>query len=142
MIYFTYVLLSSVSSIYLILGLSLFLRTLPQDKFYPRDVESALIWLNQRAAPNDFVLADVSTSQLIAQRTRLKVYVGHEMETLRYQEKKREMELFFDGKTPKDWLAATRVKWVVADKTDALNAAGLEAVYQNESVIIYKVAGK
>ncbi len=142
LIYFTYILLSSVSSIYLILGLSLFLRTLPEDKFYPRDVESALTWLNQRAAPNDFVLADVSTSQLVAQRTRLKVYVGHEMETLRYQEKKKEMELFFDGETPKDWLAATRVKWVIADKTDALNAAGLEVAYQNESVIIYKVAGK
>jgi hypothetical protein len=142
LIYFSYILLASVSSIYLSLGLSLFLKTLPAEKFYPRDVESALVWLSQNAAPNDFVLADVPTSQLIAQRTQLKVYVGHEMETLHYEEKKEEMELFFDGKMPDGWLAETQVKWFIADKGDNLNTSGLEVLYENESVIVYRVVGK
>ncbi len=138
LVYFSYILLASISSIYLSLGLSLFLQTLPAEKFYSRQVESALVWLNQNAAPNDFVLADVSTSQLIAQRTRLKVYVGHEMETLGYAEKQRAMELFFDGKSAPGWLAQTRVRWVLAEKGSLLRTEGLEVVYENERVVIYK----
>lgn len=142
LIYFSYILLASISSISLILGLSLFLRTLSNYNFYPRDVESALVWLGENAAPNDFVLADIPTSQLVAQRTQLKVYVGHAMETLRYEEKKEKMELFFNGEMPAGWLAETQVKWVVADKEDELNAAGLEVAYENASVIVYKLASK
>lgn len=141
-IYFSYILLASVSSIYLNLGLSLFLKTLPDDRFYPRDVESALVWLEKNAEPNDFVLADVPTSQLVAQRTQFKVYVGHEMETLRYEEKKERMELFFDGEISDGWLGETQVKWVIADKDDDLNTSGLEVVYDNESVIVYRVADR
>ncbi|MBI5950914.1 MAG: hypothetical protein HY865_04605 [Chloroflexi bacterium] len=141
-VYFSYILLASISSIYLSLGLSLFLRTLPEGKFYPRDVESALVWLNENAVPNDFVLADVPTSQLVAQRTRLKVYVGHEMETLGYEDKLREMELFFNGEMPDGWLAETQVKWVIANKDDDLNTTGLEAVYENGSAAVYRVASE
>lgn len=141
-IHFSYILLASVSSIYLSLGLSLFLKTLPANRFYSKDLESGLVWLNQNAAPNDFVLADVPTSQLVAQRTQLKVYVGHEMETLHYEEKKEEMEVFFNGEMPEGWLAGTQVKWVISDKDDNLNTSGLEAVYENESVIVYRVVSK
>jgi hypothetical protein len=137
-IYFSYILLASISSIYLSLGLSLFLKTLPDDRFYPRDVESALVWLDKNAAPNDFVLANVSTSQLVAQRTQLKVYVGHEMETLHYEEKKEKMELFFAGEISDGWLAETQVKWVIADKDDDLDTSGLEVVYENASVVVYQ----
>ncbi len=147
LVYFSYILLASVSSIYLSLGSSLFMRTLPAEKFYPRDLESALVWLSERenAMPNDFVLADIQTSQLVAQRTSLKVYVGHEMETIRYEDKKMAMELFYKGRAPKDWLAQTRVRWVIygpyEKKISSSFAAGteLEMVYKNNSVIIYRV---
>jgi hypothetical protein len=141
-VYFSYILLASISSIYLSLGLSLFLKTLPANRFYPRDVESALVWLDQNAAPNDFVLADVPTSQLVAQRTRLKVYVGHEMETLHYTAKIQAMKSFYEGTASKDWLEQTRVKWIIYEKKNSSSlAAGteLEMVYENETVIIYKV---
>jgi hypothetical protein len=139
-IYLLYILLASISSIYLSLGLSLFLRALPDNKFYPRDVESALAWLDTHATPNDFVLADIPTSQLAAQRTRLRVYVGHEMETLRYEDKKQTMELFFARKTPNAWLSETKVKWVIANKTSLPATEGLDVKYENGSVVVYEVS--
>jgi hypothetical protein len=147
LVYFSYILLASVSSIYLSLGLSLFMQTHPAEKFYPRDLETALVWLAERenAVPNDFVLADVSTSQLVAQRTQLKVYIGHEMETLQFEDKKLALELFYTGASPQNWLAQTEVRWVIygpyEKKISSSFAAGseLEMVYQNNSVRIYKV---
>lgn len=146
-IYFSYILLASVSSIYLSLGLSLFLRTLPGGRFYPRDVESALVWLAKRenAAPNDFVLADVSTSQLVAQQTTLRVYIGHEMETLNYTNKIHAMKSFYKGTSSTNWLAQTQTKWVIYgpyEKTISRSfspGSELEMVYQNDTVIVYKV---
>jgi hypothetical protein len=145
LVYFSYILLASISSIYLSLGLSMFMQTRPTDKFYPRDLESALIWLDENAAPNEFVLADIPTSQLVAQRTKLKVYVGHEMETLQYKDKKSEMEAYYKGTSAKDWLNHTKIQWVIygvyEQKISSSFAAGseLEMVYKNNTVTIYKV---
>jgi hypothetical protein len=100
------------------------------------------VWLDENAAPNDFVLADVPTSQLVAQQTQLRVYVGHEMETLQYEDKVKAMEYFFEGAASKDWLEQTRVKWVIYEKKNSSSFAPsseLELVYENETVIIYKV---
>ncbi len=146
LVYFSYILLSSISSIYLVLGLSLYMQTRPTDKFYPRDLESTLVWLDKNAAPNDFVLADIKTSQLVAQRTRLRVYVGHEMETINFESKNSNMQAYYKkGNLPEDWLAQTRIQWVIYgpyEKTIASSfvaSSELAMVYKNESVIIYKV---
>lgn len=144
-VYFTYILIASISSIYLVLGLGLYLKTLPEDKFYPHDLKAALVWLNENAIPNDFVLADVSTSQLVAQRTKLKVYVGHEMETLQFEDKILQMEAFYKGTSSKDWLAQTQIRWVIygpyEQKISSSFAAGseLEMIYENDTVTLYKV---
>ena len=73
---FTYILLASISSIYLSLGLSLFMQTRPVDKFYPRDLESALIWLNENADSNDFVLADVKNKSTCGSTDKTKSIRG------------------------------------------------------------------
>jgi hypothetical protein len=144
LLYFTYILFASISSIYLVLGLSLYMQSHPTDKFYPRDLENAFTWLNKNAASNDFVLADVKTSQLVAQRTNLRVYVGHEMETINFEAKKSSMEAYYKGELSENWLAKTRAKWVVYgpyEKDISSSFApglGLEMVYKNGSVIIYK----
>ena len=148
LIYFSYILLASISSIYLSLGLSLYMQTRPGNNFYPRDLETALVWLNENSSPNDFVLADVKTSQLVAQRTSLRVYVGHEMETINFEDKKSSMETYYEGKLTEDWLIKTRVKWVIYgpyEKNISSSFAPdlrLEKVYENGSVIIYKVKQK
>lgn len=145
LVYFAYILLASVSSIYLSLGLSLYMQTRPADKFYPRDLENALVWLDENATPNDFVLADVKTSQLVAQRTRLKAYVGHEMETLYFNNKKTILAEYYEGAAPSDWLKQTPIHWVIygpyEKEISNLFTADfiLKVVYENDSVTIYKV---
>ncbi len=145
LVYFTYILIASISSIYLSLGLSLYMQARPTDKFYPRDLENALVWLDENAIPNDFVLADIKTSQLVAQRTRLKTYIGHEMETLYFSNKKSIMEAYYKGIVPEDWLEQTPVQWIIygpyeKEISNSFKAdPKLEIVYKNNTVTIYQV---
>ncbi len=145
LVYFSYILFASISCIYLSLGLGLHMQTRPADKFYPADIENALIWLDKNATSNDFVLADVKTSQLVAQRTKLKTYVGHEMETLFFNKKKSVMRAYYQGLAPQDWLEQTSVQWVIygpfeKDISNSFEAdAELEIAYKNDTVTIYAV---
>lgn len=145
LVYFACILLASISSIYLILGLSLYMQTRPADKFYPRDLEIALVWLDQNAAPNDFVLGDIKTGQLVAQRTRLKTYVGHPMETLFFDDKIASAEAFYTGNAANDWIQKTPIRWVFFGQYEKEIAPtfpteiGLQLVYQNKAVQIYEV---
>lgn len=145
LVFISYSLLASISSFYLILGSSLFMQSHPAEKFYPHDLENAFIWLNKNASPNNFVLGDISSSQLVAQRTALKVYVGHEMETLDYQRKKSEMEAFYKGEQSQDWLMQNQIQWVIYGPYEKqisgsfTEGTQLEKAYSNDSVTIYKV---
>jgi hypothetical protein len=145
LVYFTYILLSSFSLINLCLGSSLYIQTLPQDKFYPRDLENALIWLDNNAAPNDFVLGNIRTGQLVAQRTRLKTYVGHPMETLFFDDKMTAVKKYYQGKGSNDWIRQTPIRWVVYSLYEEelsptfMPDADLGLVYRNKTVLIYKV---
>jgi len=62
---------------------------------------------------NDFVLASKQTSQIIAQKTDLRVYFGHEMETLAFDAKQEEVKSFYDGSKSDAWLKNTKVSWVI-----------------------------
>jgi len=143
--YFTYILLASISSIYLSLGSGLFMQTQPAEKFNSRDLENALVWLNENAKPDDFVLADIKTSQLVAQRTSLRVYVGHQMETIYFEDKKLSMIAYFQGNSPKGWLTQTRAQWVIYGQYEKEISSSfaprseLKLAYKNETVTIYKV---
>lgn len=145
LVYFTYILLSSISFINLSLGSSLYLQHRPGDNFYPRDLENALLWLDKNAALNDFVLGDIKTGQLVAQRTRLKTYVGHPMETLFFDDKLTNTKAFYNGNAPNDWIQQTPIQWVIFGQYEKELAPtfmpdpDLELVYQNKTVTIYKV---
>jgi hypothetical protein len=146
LIFLGYALFSSISSIYLVLGSSLFLQSHPAEKYYSKDLESALTWLDANAEPNDFVLGNIQTSQMTAQRTRLKVYMGHEMETLNYEEKITLVESYYSNpQMAEDWLGQTSTDWVIYGPyekklSDSFTPGGtLTLVYQNHGVEIYKV---
>ena len=145
LIYFTYIFLSSISFINLSLGSSLYMQTLPQGKFYSRDLENALVWLDKNAAPNDFALGNITTGQLVAQRTRLKTYIGHSMETLFFDEKMSSVASYYQGDSPDAWIQDTPIQWVFYGQYEKELAPSftpdidLELVYQNETVMIYKV---
>jgi hypothetical protein len=113
--------------------------------FNSRDLENALVWLNENAKPDDFVLADIKTSQLVAQRTSLRVYVGHQMETIHFEDKKLSMIAYFQGNSPNGWLTQTRAQWVIYGQYEKKISSSfapsseLEIAYKNETITIYKV---
>jgi hypothetical protein len=148
LIIFSYIVFTSLSSIYLILGSSLYVQAHPKDVFYPRDLEAALQWLDQNAAPNEVVLGDVETGQLTGQRTRLIAYVAHDMETLYFKNKKAMMQAYFKNSAPTNWLEGTSAKWVVygpyeqAISKSFQPSDSLKLVYENNTVKVYEVKSR
>jgi len=145
LIYFTYLLFASFSFVYMSVGSSLYLQTRPGDNFYPRDLENAFVWLDKNAMPNEIVLDDIRTGLLVAQRTRLKTYAGHPMETLFYDDKIVEIKNFYQGKLPDQWILEKPIQWVIyglyeKDLSPSFQPGKeLELVYKNNTVIVYKV---
>ncbi len=143
---FAYVLTASISTIYLILGSSLFMQTRPTENFYSQDLENAFLWLDENAKPNEFVLGSTETGQLAAQRTKLKVYIGHEIETLYFENKKEAVEAYYTGSAAKDWMQQTPIQWVIYGPYEKnvsevfIPYPDLEIVYENETVKIYRVS--
>lgn len=136
----------SLSSVYLILGRSAFLLTHPNEFYYPASLDAALTWLNEHGAPGDFVLSAIPSGQLIAQKTDLRVYIGHPMETLDFRAKSRLVEGFYRGEIDPGWLETTAVRWAVygpCEQTLAgeavFPATDMEIVYRSVEVIIYQV---
>jgi hypothetical protein len=140
---FLFVFLASFSSIQLSLGRTLFLQTHPTDLYYPASLDDAVSWLSNHAQYDDFVLAAEQTSQVLVQKTGLRAYFGHEMETLDYTGKQAQVSSFFEGHTNE--LATAPVKWIVygpyeqAINSDFVPADNLELVYKAGSLKIYRV---
>lgn len=143
---FTYLSLSSISCLALILGSSMFVLTRPTALFYSSDLEQALEWLNSHANPNDFVMGAIPTGQLIAQKTSLRTYAGHPMETLFFNEKVELVNKFYTGNLPPMWIQNTSIKWVIyGDFEKELISefhppSNLKLLFQNKTIKIYKVS--
>ncbi len=136
----------SLSSVYLSLGRSLFLASHPAGFFYPAALDPALAWLDKNAAPGDFVLSAAPSGLLIAQKTDLRVYLGHEMETLDYPAKLDQVESFFRGNEEPGWLETSGVRWILFGPYERdefgvsdLSLENMEIVYHSENVVIYRV---
>jgi hypothetical protein len=134
------------SNISLVLGRSLYLSGHPDDFFYPASLDPAFEWLDQNASADDFVLSVTSSGQLITQETNLRVYIGHEMETLDYETKSRQVTNFYQGHSEPDWIEASNVQWIlygpyeqrVTDE-DTFPYPELEVAYNSPGVVIYRV---
>jgi hypothetical protein len=114
----------------------------PGILFEPVALVAAVDWLGENSAPDDVVLATEPTAQLVAIRTPLRLFFGHEMETLHYREKSQMVEQFYRGGRPADWLAAEGVDWVVFgphEKEWGQVSLNLPVAFQNDQVVIYKV---
>jgi hypothetical protein len=138
-----FVFLTSLSSIQLSLGRAAYLQTHPDDLFYPASLDGAISWLHDHAQYNDFVLAAEGTSQVLAQRAGVRVYSGHEMETMDYADKKLKVLDFFQGRFPS--LANKPIQWVIYGPIESELAPGfqpssnLELVYDSQDLQIYRV---
>lgn len=138
-----FVFLVSISSIQMGLSQIAYIQTHPDDLYYPASLDRAVAWMRENAGYNDFILASEQTSQVLAQQTSLRAYLGHEMETLHYRKKEENMEAFFQGKFPE--LASKPIKWVVYGplerqlNPDFVAPASLELVYDSPELQIFEV---
>jgi hypothetical protein len=91
------------------------------------------------------LLSTDETGRLVAQKTGRKVYLGHPMETLHYEEKKQEVTLFYAGDLPITWLAGLPIQWVIygpyeRELTPAfVPGPDLQLAFETEAVRIYRV---
>jgi hypothetical protein len=138
-----YIFLASLSSIQIGLGQSIYLQTHPQGFFYPTNLDDAISWLRAHAYYNDFVLASEETSQVLAQKAGVRVYGGHEMETLDNTTKETNVAGFFERNLPS--LVRQPIQWIVYGPTERKlwpqfhPSESLELVYDANEVQIYKV---
>ena len=138
-----FVFLTSVSSIQLGLGQAAYLKTHPENLYYPASLDYAVDWFHEYGRYNDFILASEQTSQVLVQKTGLRAYFGHEMETLHYQTKQLETQAFFQGRLP--GLASQPIRWVVyglfeKELSPTFRAtANLNLVYDAQGIQIYQV---
>ncbi len=136
---------ASISSLALSLGRARFMQTHPADFFYPAGIDDAAQWLESHAHPNDVALASEQTAQVIAQKTDLRVYFGHEMETLNFAAKQNIVTAFYEGKEPDDWIQSTPIRWVVYGPLEQrINpqftaAPNLKLAYHNQDIRIFEV---
>jgi len=135
--------MTSISTLYLVYGNLQVLKSKPESLFYPASLDAALDWLKGNASPNDFVLAAEDTSQLVAQKSGLRVYIGHEMETLHYDQKTASLKLWYSQNLPPEILKELPVAWVIYgpyEKTlapDFSPADHLERVYDRDGIEIF-----
>jgi hypothetical protein len=138
--------LISIGSFFLILIYSANIISRPPNLFEPAALVQAVDWLGQNGTPNDVVLASEPTAQMVAIRTPLRLYFGHEMETLHFADKAREVENFYRGLQSENWLESLPVTWVVFGpherewSSSPPRSPRLKLVYQNAQVDIYRVA--
>jgi len=89
------------------------------------------------------VLAAENTSQLVAQKSGLKVYAGHEMETIHYSDKLKQVTAWYQANLPDAALAGNRVKWVIYGpyeeelSPDFIPGDNLIEVFTNSEVTLY-----
>ena len=92
---------------------ALFMRRQPMDYFYPRTFDQAFSWISENTPADDVLLSATRTGQLIAQKTGRRVFLGHEMETLRYDGKAAAVESFYKGQPTVPDLVLNSVGWVI-----------------------------
>jgi len=140
-----FIFVASSSSIYLSLGRAVYLQTHPTEFFYPASIDDAVQWLNQHAQTDDFVLASEQSAQIVAQKTGLRVYYGHELETLNFSAKQEDVKSFYENNKPDDWIKNTSVKWVIYGPLEQGIGSNftpnqnLQLVYDNQGMKIYAV---
>ena len=137
--------LCSLSSIYLIYGNVQLLKGLPAEAFYPAGMDEAFSWLTDNADPDDFVLGAETTGQLTAQKTGLRVYLGHEMETVNYEAKIIQVASWYQRNFPPEALKGIPVEWVIySPYEEAFNPQfqpgdNLKLVFDEAGVRIYSI---
>ncbi|MFQ5922261.1 MAG: hypothetical protein ACE5M4_05405 [Anaerolineales bacterium] len=89
------------STLYLATGGALYASITPETLYDPTSLHDAINWLSETATPSEAVMASEETGLMIPAFAGIRAFVGHPMETLRYENKVELAERFFasDGMT-------------------------------------------
>jgi hypothetical protein len=104
-------------------------------------------WINLHSSPNDVVLADFDIASHIPRYTHNVVFLGYD-NAVHFQDKARDLSLFFDPKTPDEFreelVRRNSVRFVLltlpeAQAVGANRSLFLKEVFRNDSAIVYFV---
>ena len=135
--------LSAVSTL-IVIGMGLVFVSIPRPPLYQTANEvAALNWLGAHTADRDVVLSDWRFGNLLPIYTNARVFVGHPIETIGYQEKRAAVDRFFDPATSETdrqvLIDRWKITWVVAP-TDRLAVPRSQIVFKQGPLNIYQIA--
>jgi hypothetical protein len=91
--------LTAIGHLYMAAGLTLAAARRERALFWPAEVTAAVDWLGEQTSWEDTVLAAPETGGLIPARIGHRVVLGHEMETVNYEEKRAAVARFYGAET-------------------------------------------
>jgi hypothetical protein len=118
----------------------------PASMFEPAALFEATDWLAAQGNQHEIVLAAKPTAEIVGIRTPLRLYYGHSMETLYFEEKAEQVEAFYTGLQPATWLNDNQIDWVILGPYESVwreipfDYPNLKIAYKNDLVTIYRVS--
>jgi hypothetical protein len=119
--------------------------------YLPQEEYQALEWLKNNSTPSDVILSEHISGFIIPAFTARRVYIGHDLQTANFTEKKNRVEWFF--KTPDNdteklaWLKDNNISFLFYGPNEQSSSvfsptekAYLEEVFTNSQVLIFKVS--
>ncbi|MFC1618004.1 hypothetical protein ACFL2B_01840 [Patescibacteria group bacterium] len=122
-------------------------RTYKSTPFYlPLVEKEALDWLKNNTTLDDVIMSEHVSGYYIPAFAGKRVYIGHDLQTAFFEEKKKQAETFFNDNTDKsNWLKENNLTYFYYSPSeqdnefDPTNKPYLDEVFANDSVQIYRV---
>lgn len=83
-----------------------------ESLFFPAVYEQTAVWLHGQSDRQGTLLASETASRLMAAQAGVRVFSGHPMETIHYEEKMRQVQGFYTSSNCR-WLEEQGIRWVV-----------------------------
>lgn len=114
----------------------------PETFIHPEDMV-CYRWLEEKAGPQDIILADEKRGNLVPFLTNSQVYLGHSHETLDYQRKKSLLNAFLSKEykefEARDFLNFYRVKYlVISHQDEARDYDFLEPIIKGKTITVFR----
>jgi len=102
-------------------------------------------WLRENADTSDIILADERIGNIIPFVTNSITFIGHQHETLDYENKLKKVELLLDGSYTKQeavgFLEESKIKYIIYNKGEKTGYEFLTHILSGRTITLYKYAG-
>lgn len=111
--------------------------------FLRHDEAAALAWLRDNTHRDDVIVASPRLGQFVPSQTGARTFYGHPFETINANHKEAQVEAFYRGEVDRLSLPVDFVIYgpseQALDSEGQFSLDGLDAVYSNDSVTVYRV---